>query len=129
MSFRAIDIDALEEEQFRPSDYIPASLFPQRDPAVVERDVKATTAEVRSLLQRYDVALSRDGCLSDEASFWTVTDDLCVCRGQSAQALAKILEDPPYGPNLDNAKVDSALLLSIDTRMYRKKLRVLYLQY
>ncbi|KAG8994383.1 hypothetical protein FRB90_000444 [Tulasnella sp. 427] len=75
-AFRKIDIDAFDEDVLLESDLVDPD---PRDPATVLADVKAKNTQLRSFLTK------------------------CVA-GDTAGALALVLADAPYGPNVDEAK-------------------------
>ncbi|KAI9225286.1 MAG: actin-related protein 2/3 complex subunit 5 [Piptocephalis tieghemiana] len=79
MSFRKIDIDALEAEAFQPSDYLPEAAQAKESPEEAASLAEARQVEVRNLLQ----------------------------RGEAASAVKRSLLDPPYGPDRELAKVTS----------------------
>ncbi|KAK3805351.1 MAG: actin-related protein ARPC5 [Benniella sp.] len=76
MSFRKIDIDALEEEMFRQEEIDAQEIGEARPQHEVEAQVNNRAQEVRSLLQ----------------------------RGNTSGALTTSLQDPPYGNDLEAAK-------------------------
>ncbi|RUP44736.1 actin-related protein ARPC5 [Jimgerdemannia flammicorona] len=78
MSFRRIDVDQYDEERFGEEELL-AEYDSGRDPREVAAAVQSRNVDVRNLLQ----------------------------RGNSTGALAKALEDPPYGRNHDAAKVQN----------------------
>ncbi|KAG0083676.1 hypothetical protein BGZ92_010563 [Podila epicladia] len=76
MSFRKIDIDALEEDAFNQDELDFQEIGECLPRHEVEAQVNSRAQDVRSLLQ----------------------------RGNTSAALSKALENPPYGKDLDAAK-------------------------
>ncbi|KAF9380604.1 hypothetical protein CPB97_008245 [Podila verticillata] len=76
MSFRKIDIDALEEDAFNQDELDFQEIGEGLPHHEVEAQVNSRAQDVRSLLQ----------------------------RGNTSAALSKSLENPPYGKDLDAAK-------------------------
>lgn len=92
MDFRKINIDQydedtlLEEELYDPD---------PRDPATVLADAKQKAAGVRGLLAKY--------VSSHKIVFiWLI---YAIRRSDIAGALSSVLENAPYGPKVDDAKV------------------------
>ncbi|RKP14345.1 actin-related protein 2/3 complex subunit 5 [Piptocephalis cylindrospora] len=76
MSFRKIDIDALEAEAFQSSDYLPETAQVKETPEEALSLAEARQGDVRNLLQ----------------------------RGDAVGAVKRALQDPPYGPDRDQSK-------------------------
>jgi actin related protein 2/3 complex subunit 5 len=89
-AFRKIDIDVYDEDVLQESElYEPDP----RDPSQVISDVKQNSAKIRSSLAK---------CIS---FIYLRAIAHVVIRGDIAGALNIVLEYPPYGPNVEEAKV------------------------
>lgn len=118
-AFRKIDIDAFDEDVLLESElYEPDP----RDPSQVLDEAKAKSVAVRSSLSKCVQSVSR--------YIHSVLTSISVCsycyRGDIAGALVTILENAPYGANVDEAKVRTALpsTLSFTDHMPNDKLRI-----
>lgn len=97
-AFRKIDIDAYDEDVLLESElYEPDP----RDPSQVLEDAKAKSVAVRSSLSKYVNPIARDVHLF----LTSISVHLCCHRGDIVGALVTILENAPYGANVDEAKV------------------------
>ena len=95
MSFRKIDVDAYDEDVLQETElYDPDP----REPTQVLSDTKQKQLAVRSALTK---------CVSLSRVFVTYR---LVRRGDIAGALGVALDNPPYGPGVDEAKVRLTLL-------------------
>lgn len=102
MSFRKIDVDAYDEDVLQETElYDPDP----RDPAQVLSDAKQKQLAVRSALNR---CLSLSPLPMSVQLAWLtkrLSLFLSVCRGDISGALSAALDSPPYGPNVEEAKV------------------------
>jgi actin related protein 2/3 complex, subunit 5 len=96
-NFRKIDIDQYDEDVLVETELYDAD---SRDPTQVLNDAKQKGAAVRSALARY-VFIHRNTIANSNGLFFF--------RGDTTGALAIVLADPPYGPNVDDAKVRVAI--------------------
>lgn len=94
MAFRKIDVDAYDEDVLQESElYNPDP----RQPAQVLSDAKQKQLAVRSALNKCVLSFLLSGFIH------RITDRMR--RGDIAGALGVVLDSPPYGPNVEEAKV------------------------
>ena len=91
-AFRKIDIDQYDEDVLQDSELYEAD---SRDPSEVLDDAKQKQVAVRGFLARYIMFLLFYLVFSYQISF----------RSDISGALTTILENAPYGPSVDEAKV------------------------
>lgn len=101
-AFRKIDIDAFDEDVLLESElYEPDP----RDPSQVLDEAKSKSVAVRSSLSKYAESMSR----YMHPGLTNTSVCLYCYRGDIVGALVTILENAPYGANVDEAKVRTAL--------------------
>jgi actin related protein 2/3 complex subunit 5 len=102
--FRKIDIDKYDEDVLNDEDLYDAD---PRDPSQVLDEARQRQAAVRGSLAKYGLFVPPFGA----SSISLVPTRLFYLRNNIAEALEIILENAPYGPNVDEAKVSLQFLL------------------
>lgn len=116
MSFRKIDVDAYDEDVLQETElYDPDP----REPAQVLSDAKQKQLAVRSALNKLRLSLFHPPFFACRLCFRCLLGGYYVCgtnpisrsvcvvvrRGDITGALNVALDSPPYGPNVEEAKV------------------------